>query len=221
MNISASTLNQLSHKVRLLYSYWEEYMEKNLEFWPLSDNIDMHAGSHCERVLIHALRIGEACGMDDKALVALAEASIFHDTRRKDNYSDIGHGDRGAEYYQYYCNRNDLEFMPETFSTIKFHDRDDRLGETYIREHTGKHADRAIQIYHVFKDSDALDRYRMGEWCLDQQYLRTPESKTMAPFALALVKETTDKTELKKLWDLTAPFKDRMTKPKRMNKNKK
>ena len=102
--------------------------------------------------------------MDDDALAALAEASIFHDTRRKDNYCDVGHGDRGADYYWDYCRKNKLKFLPETFATIKFHDRDDRQGEAYISKHVGKNTDRAIMIYHIFKDSDALDRDRMGDW---------------------------------------------------------
>jgi hypothetical protein len=212
MNISKSTLSLLSNKVRSLCVYWDKYMENYLEFWPLPGNFDMHTESHCERVLVHAMRIGEACGMDDDALAALAEASIFHDTRRKDNYCDVGHGDRGAEYYRDYCRKNKLKFLPETFATIKFHDRDDRQGEAYINKNVRENTDRAIMIYHIFKDSDALDRYRMGDWCLDMQFLRIPEAKSMAPFALTLVKETMDPAELQKMWDLIAPFKDKMMK---------
>ena len=112
MNISNSTLSLLSNKVRSLCAHWDEYMKDHLEFWPLPGNFDIHTESHCERVLVHAMRIGEACGMDDDALAALAEASIFHDTRRKDNYCDVGYGDNDADYFWDYCIKNKLKFHP-------------------------------------------------------------------------------------------------------------
>jgi hypothetical protein len=47
--------------------------------------------------------MGDAAGLSDADLDALAAAAVFHDSRRKNPYLDTGHGDRAAHYYADFC----------------------------------------------------------------------------------------------------------------------
>lgn len=186
-------------------------MEEHVEFWDIPGSLDIHTQGHCERVLMHALRIADSRHDSDRILLALSLASIFHDSRRKDNYLDTGHGDRAAEYYKEFCEsgRQDSSlppFLEETYTAIKFHDRDDSDGEAYIDSHAGTAKEIWTEVYHVFKDADALDRLRLGTWCLDAKYLRTPESKPMTAFAQQLVEATIASDELQQTYSMLEPF---------------
>lgn len=208
MNIPPTIIASQSERVRDLFSYWEAYMEKNVEFWKIPGNLDIHTQGHCERVLLHALRIGDARKATDQQMLALAHASIFHDTRRKDNYLDTGHGARAAEYYKAFCKEQGLRFLPETYAAIWYHDRDDELGKQYIRKHTATEGEywQWLEVYDDFKDADGLDRLRLGTWCLDPKFLRTPEAKDMMAFAQQLVETSIPKNELEKTYKLTDQF---------------
>lgn len=212
MRIPDNIIDRQEAAVRDLFRHWETYMEQNVEFWDIPGDLDIHTQGHCERVLMHALRIGVARGVSRRQLLALAYASIFHDTRRKDNYLDTGHGERAAEYYKEYSGKHAcgdasaMSFLPEAYAAIWYHDRDDSLGEDYIRSHAGADAQSWLEVYHIFKDADALDRLRLGTWCLDPAYLRTPEAKTMADFAQRLVEASIPADELERTYSLTEPF---------------
>lgn len=207
MNISKAVIDAQPVRVRQLFMQWEPFMEQRVEFWEIPGNLDIHTQGHCERVLLHALRIGEARHITDRAMTALAHASIFHDTRRKDNYLDVGHGARAANYYKDFCQQNGLDFLREAYAAIWYHDRDDDKGKAYIAANAGDGKAEWEEIYAIFKDADALDRYRLGTWCLDERFLRTPESKTMTAFALQLVEGTIPPDELAFTYSQTDPFK--------------
>lgn len=209
MNIPSEVMAGQTERVRELFCYWYDYMEKNVEFWVIPGNIDIHTLSHCERVLLHALVIGDKRDVNARGMTALAQASIFHDTRRKDNYLDTGHGDRAADYYREFCAERRLDYLPEVYLTIKYHDRDDRLGEAVIRESAKEEVLGRLEVYRVFKDADALDRLRLGAWCLDQRFLRTKEAHAMTQFARSLVEQTVDSEELRKTYELLVPFKNK------------
>ncbi|MDE6154119.1 MAG: hypothetical protein K2G21_08250, partial [Muribaculaceae bacterium] len=63
-----------------------------------------------------------------------------------------------------------------------------------------------LRLYEIFKDADALDRWRLGRHGLDPRYLRTPQSRrltdyarqlviaTMPPSLLALIESEVDRT---------------------------
>lgn len=207
-NVSEEIIARQPERVQQMFVHWEEYMERHMVFWEIPGEFDIHTQGHCERVLMHALRIGEARGLPDRALVALAHAAIFHDTRRKDNYLDVGHGGRAALYYREFCACHDIDFCPEAFNAVKFHDRDDDLGIRSIRRDGGDDADGWLEVYRCFKDADALDRLRLGTWCLDVNYLRTPEAKTMTDFAEHLVRDTIDPDELAKMFREVEKFRN-------------
>ena len=79
-----------------LFSEWGQFLYNNVEF-NMPDS-PLHAKGHCERVLFHALYMGnrEMGGQDSEALEILAHAAVFHDTRRLDEYLDTVHAHRST-----------------------------------------------------------------------------------------------------------------------------
>ena len=151
MNISNSILEKESPQVREMFTFWAKRMHCEVDFWPLEDDIDVHTEGHCERVLLHALRLANMQKLRIRATIALCHAAIFHDTRRKDNYLDKGHGERAAEYYKAFCAEHaDMHYLPEAYAAIRFHDQDDILGAMPIFRMRAKmkllHGSRYIMI---------------------------------------------------------------------------
>ena len=179
-------------EVLRLYRYWSGFFDGMVEFnRPFSK---IHAAEHCRRVLLHALAIGMSeMGDDPEALEILAQASIFHDTRRIDEGFDTGHGARAAAYYGQYCREHpDMTYHPETALLIRYHDLDDKMGIEAIRKQFGSGAARVEKLYAIFKDADALDRPRLGPYGLDPIYLRTSKARDSVDFAKELVANTID-----------------------------
>lgn len=230
MNIPQDLIREEAPQVQSMVSYWWDFMDREVSFWKTEGNAEVHSQGHCGRVLLLALKIGAARQLRLRSMISLCHASIFHDTRRKDNYLDVGHGDRAADYYRDFCKEHGIKYLPEVYATIKFHDRDDKLGEAYIRQEARKHslgpdtqgADGSdspaawddtegwLEVYRDFKDADALDRLRLGPWMLDVRYLRTPEAKGMADYAQRLVEATIDAETLRQLYDWTRPYADKI-----------
>lgn len=190
MNIPESDLRNLSPLVREMFLRWEDFMVRRVKF-NMSGSV-VHSEGHCERVLLYALIIGEKIfGEDRDALEILAQAAVFHDTRRQDDYLDVGHGGRAAVYYEKFCHVNpDITFHPETVFLMRYHDMDDSRGMNAIRLAFGKEAPRVIQLYEIFKDADALDRWRLGSKGLDSRFLRTSVAKNMTDYSRHVVEET-------------------------------
>ena len=180
----------LPEQVKNDFLYWTEYMENNLVFH-LPDS-EWHTTGHCERVLLYALLIGvqvSGCGRDE--LRALAHASIFHDTCRQDDFLDVEHGARAASYYMKYCEQNkDLVFLEPAYLIMKYHDRDDKVGMEAIGNACPEDKEQAIRLYGIFKDADALDRFRLGANGLDTRFLRNSEAMLLVDFVRDLVRQT-------------------------------
>jgi len=211
MIVTDEILSKESLRVSSMFSYWRDEMYSKLKFWTLDDGIDIHTEGHCERVLLLALKIGEKRQLLLRSMIALCHASIFHDTRRKDNYLDRGHGDRAADYYKEFCEKNSMKFLPEVFASIKYHDRNDEEGEEYIRrEAPADEMEGWLEVYRDFKDADALDRFRLGPWGLNESFLRTEQSRELVDFARELVDKTIDPDVMKKTMDATRPFADKL-----------
>lgn len=154
----------------------------------------VHAMPHCERVLLHALSLASAeMPGDDEAAEILAQAAVFHDTRRYDDYIDAGHGARAAVYYEQYCSKHpELTYHPEVSMVMRYHDMPDEKGSEAIDKRFGRESERVRRLYAIFKDADALDRFRLGDEGLDPKFLRTESSKKMIGFAEKLVNATMD-----------------------------
>lgn len=91
---------------------------------------------------------------------------------------DVDHGQRAADYYRDYCQTHSLPFDNRVYLVMAFHDRDDVLGEAVLTEQ-----ENGVLLYHIFKDADALDRFRLGPNGLDIRYLRTAEGESLYRYA--------------------------------------
>lgn len=155
------------------YRYWYDFMENEVSF-NREDSL-LHARPHCRRVLFLALKLSEKMGLTEREKDILCLAAVFHDSRREDEGLDKGHGLRAAEYYGHYCTVNNLPFVPEVHLICAYHDQDDSEGIADIT-HLMENAEGCIRLYRVFKDADALDRFRLGPNGLDVRFLRNAQA---------------------------------------------
>ncbi|AZH31992.1 hypothetical protein EGM68_12905 [Paenibacillus sp. M-152] len=162
-------------------------MEQNIEFWLPESK--MHTKEHCARVLLLSLLIGHQKGLSDKEMDALGMAAIFHDSRRLDDGIDKGHGKRAAEYYEDYCREHDLSFNAHSYYIIYYHDQNDSLGLSEIAAAPATN-ERGVLLYQIFKDADALDRFRLAADALDVSMLRTEEAQRLVDFAKYLLQKS-------------------------------
>ncbi|MCQ6277257.1 HD domain-containing protein [Bacillus sp. V3B] len=169
------------------YERWYKFMEEKIEFW-LPDS-EWHTKAHSARVLLLALLMGHQKGLSDEELDALGMAAIFHDSRRLDDGIDKGHGGRAAEYYKDYCREQDLHFDAHTYYITYYHDQDDSLGLAEIAKSPAI-SERGVLLYQIFKDADALDRFRLGPNALDENFLRTEEAHGLVGFAKDLLQKS-------------------------------
>ncbi|MEE4569857.1 HD domain-containing protein [Paenibacillus polymyxa] len=184
----ANVLNDsASQPIKNKYNLWYIFMEQNIEFWLPESK--MHTKEHCARVLLLSLLIGHQKGLSDKEMDALGMAAIFHDSRRLDDGIDKGHGKRAAEYYEDYCREHDLSFNAHSYYIIYYHDQNDSLGLSEIAAAPATN-ERGVLLYQIFKDADALDRFRLAADALDVSMLRTEEAQRLVDFAKYLLQKS-------------------------------
>jgi len=131
--------------------------------------------------MVHARSLILALEKPDLLLPALASAYVHDMARKHDGYCDK-HGKWAVEhklprfrefFLSYGISEPDLLTMA---TAIEYHCRMDELGETHP----------AYFLTAILKDSDALDRIRLGEGNLNPNFLRFPESMDMIDFARKL-----------------------------------
>ena len=91
-----------------LYQKWLQFMEEKVSF--SLEGSPIHTKAHCSRVLLYALLIGVHTQLSEQNMDALGMAAIFHDTRRQDDWLDVGHGQRAADYYKEFCAGSRLHY---------------------------------------------------------------------------------------------------------------
>ena len=166
------------------YEKWNTFLENEIDFWLKTS--EKHTKEHCSRVLLFCLLIADKRELPQRETDILCMAAVFHDSCRQDDWYDVGHGQRAADYYRSYCEKTDLTYDDRTYYIIAYHDRDDELSVRILREKFPDDPD-AVLLYQIFKDADALDRFRLGPDALDAKYLRTLEAKNMVEFAKRLL----------------------------------
>lgn len=169
------------------YLYWSSLIEQNVEFW-LPDST-IHTKLHCTRVLLLALTIGYHIGVNGDDLDALAMAAVFHDSRRKDDKLGTGHGKRAADYYVAYCQEYNLPYDSRTYFIMAFHDQDDKKGITDIEKNEVT-LPKGILLYQIFKDSDGLDRFRLGQEACNVNMFRMLAAQNLITFAKDLLQKS-------------------------------
>ncbi len=100
-------------------------------------------------------------------LRALEIATMLHDTRRQtDDYDDYEHGARASDF---------METLLDSQYADLFKEADLVLATRIMTEHSLDDYPEMTLEEKLFKDADALDRYRFGRGP-DPDYLRTPEA---------------------------------------------
>lgn len=166
----------ISTAVQTDYKRWAGFLEKQVIF--SFQGSAQHTKAHCARVLLFALLIAEKRDLPPEEREVLCAAAVFHDSRRQDDWLDTGHGARAAGYYQKFCETGGLAYDARASRIMAFHDLDDIQGEAALKDLTD-----GVLLYRIFKDADALDRFRLGPNGLDLQYLRTNEARELVGFA--------------------------------------
>lgn len=141
---------------------------------------------HSARVLFLAFSIVQAgkIKLSTKELQQLSEAVIYHDIGRSDDGIDRVHGAAGRRIYekQGYGHSDTV-----TAFLIEHHCLDDKQAETYLQHSHIKGKSRALLLYQILKDADALDRVRFGIFALDINFLRLPLSHKLVPLSVTAV----------------------------------
>lgn len=172
-----STILSEDDPLRVCFERWRRFLERELTF-SHSESV-CHTTEHVERVLLFALLLGRELEVSSEDLDALALCSVFHDTRRHDDDLDVGHGDRAAAYYREYAAAHGLNLDERVARIVARHDRQDRISEEKFREEGAD--DETLLLYRIFKDADAIDRYRFGPKALNERYLRTSAARSLLP----------------------------------------
>ena len=138
---------------------------------------EIHGKAHEARVLLLCLTLAEDLGLSKDDRRILAEAAVFHDTRRTNDGRDEVHGRDAATYYRRAVRNPDpiVEFLCE------YHSLPDEMGYDAIGKNRAlrNNRKRVELLFKVFKDADALDRVRLGIRNLDLKQLRLPESRSL------------------------------------------
>lgn len=171
------------------WKHWFTFMGEHVEF--LMADSAWHGPDHCARVLLLVLVLGHRKQLAEEDMEALCLAAVFHDSRRHDDYADRGHGKRASEYYRLFCQKNNKRLDPLACFIMHFHDLEDAIGLSEIaRMPFGR--ERYLRLYQVFKDADALDRFRLGPGALDVSMLRTCEARQLIQFSHYLLLKSRD-----------------------------
>lgn len=162
------------------YEKWSSFLENEVDFWLKKS--EKHTKEHCLRVLLFCLLIADKRRLSQKETDILCMVAVFHDSRRQDDWYDVGHGQRAADYYREYCTAYGLAFEQVCYDIMYYHDRDDKAGIDAIAGRKPKEQ-AGVLLYQIFKDADALDRFRLGPDGLDIKYLRTEEAGALYSYA--------------------------------------
>lgn len=177
---------------------YHEYLNK-LEKIPFTQDSADHGVGHEARVLLNALTIAHCLDLPLRDRRILAEAAIYHDTRRINDIDDSVHGKASKDYYHERTASPDplVEFLCE------YHCLPDEQGYDAILHDRklGKSRSRSKLLIDIFKDADALDRVRFGIRDLDLNQLRVPVSKELTLAARLYLEH------------VKVPFKTRFGKP--------
>lgn len=103
------------------YHHWHNFLDAEVQF-SLADS-EKHTKEHCARgIAVHPVDRGKM-DLPHEEQEVLCAAAVFHDSRRQDDWLDVGHGQRAADYYRAYCRTHPLIFDERAYLVMAFHDR--------------------------------------------------------------------------------------------------
>ena len=149
------------------------------------ENLQDHDAEHSLRVLFMALFLANHEQVTKTEMKQLAEAAIYHDVGRTDEYTNEEHGAASAAIYQ-----KDGGSDKAVSFIIRSHCIEDSEAELCAKkEFSAKTCPKVIRLLGILKDADALDRVRFGiaktadSDGLDVRYLRNEYATEMVSIA--------------------------------------
>jgi hypothetical protein len=156
----------------------------------------LHGIMHTYRVMCHASVLGQQV-LDIKGQKLVLLAAFIHDMARKHDGYCTEHGSWAAE--------KKVSVIRNLFSKGVFRENDLDIIKYAVMFHSlPEEPDPSHHAYHVaavLKDSDALDRFRLGDHNLRTEFLRFPFSLTMTDFARDIFK-TSQKLNFRSFTDV-------------------
>ncbi len=138
---------------------YHEYLDK-MNKLSFAQDSTVHGREHQARVLLLCLTLSHLLDLPMRDRRALATAAIYHDTKRTNDDVDPTHGKASREYYHSNTKNPDpmVEFLCE------YHCLPDDVGYQEIRNNRqlSNNRTRAKLLLDIFKDSDGLERVRLG-----------------------------------------------------------
>jgi hypothetical protein len=158
----------------------------------------IHGLSHTRRVLVHAIAIAEALGLEGWQRAALELAVCWHDIGRTNDGLDFHHGEKSAAKVIALGLHEGVDPLVREVAlfVVRHHCRDERHAEKAVRGllypedaggDRGVDVDAVLRVFYVLKDADGLDRVRIGD--LNPAYLRTDPARGMVQRAWDLLRE--------------------------------
>lgn len=142
---------------------------------------EIHTELHSRHVLLFALLLADLYDLKNEDVDALAEAALYHDTGRLNDEEDTQHGTYSAKKYEQFHKNPD----PVVPFLMRYHCKPDKEGESAIATTPAlaSQQERANRLFALFKDADALDRLRLGQFELDFTQLRTAQAQKLVLIA--------------------------------------
>ena len=118
----------------------------------------------------------------------MAYASIYHDIGRGCDDVDDLHGAKSAKTFR----EDSTKFMRDSFSEkeldiieflIKYHSLDDEIALKALENYDEEDREYIKGLFFILKDSDGLDRFRLGRMELNFTFLRNEEAVKLIPVA--------------------------------------
>lgn len=154
-----------------------------LETLTFAQQSTIHGKDHELRVLLLCLIESEMLKLPMSDRRILATAAIYHDTQRKNDWSEPEHGQNSKNYYHQNTKKPDpiVEFLCE------YHCLPDELGYQEIKNNRklSKNREQTTLLFKIFKDCDGLDRVRLGNIRkeMDLNQYRLPITKQLTLLA--------------------------------------
>lgn len=174
------------------YKIWEKheyYMEKlKSRYFYRPDGI--HGLPHTSRVLFLLLILAYKFQLDEKNIHILCTAALYHDIGRTNDNIDPCHGlESYKKLVKYQLSDLNNEYDNELLRfIIENHCISDKNADKNLSDYNTQDINKSLQLFHIFKDADGLDRIRIND--LDIRQLRSNYARELIFVARQLYKQS-------------------------------
>lgn len=157
----------------------------------LADSI--HGHRHGLRTAVLAALLADWYGLDESDTATAVIAAAVHDSQRKHDQDDAGHGSRAAIWlganadlvWSHFCLQPSPSEVIKAATAVRLHEVP---YEAFTADDRADHA-RTMRICDLVKTADALDRFRLPKlsWWPNSRYVREPAFDQLLPLAFDLV----------------------------------